>query len=239
MLIDTPAIILKAVRYSDTNSIVHAYTEQFGSTSYLVSRATGRRSGGLRALFLPLSLLHLTTDHRQNREVQRVREAAILHAPIRPSIDPVANAVALFMAELLDKILRIGEADPTLFSFLAQEIRRIEGVEGAHLASFHLHFMVALSWRLGIMPDTEQYRDGFVLVAEEGRFRHPIDKSETEQADASSFLYRMLTMPEGESVTISRNTRNRLLTLLLSYFDHYFPGIAQMRSPGVLQTLFI
>lgn len=238
MLTDTSAVVLKAVRYSDTNSIVHTYTERFGSTSYLVSRSSGRKSGGLRALFLPLSVVQITMDHRPNKDIQRVREATILHTPMRPSVDPVANAIALFVAELLDRILRSSDCDPQLFDFVTQEIRHIEGVDTQSLASFHLYFMAALSWRLGIMPDTEGYRHGDVLCCTEGKFRPPSGRQEAEQAEVSYHLYRLLTMPRQEPLTIDRHGRNSLLALLLRYFDHHFPGVSRLKSPSILQELF-
>ncbi|MDO4771847.1 DNA repair protein RecO [Porphyromonas sp.] len=238
MLTDTPAVVLKAVRYSDTNSIVHTYTEQFGSTSYLVSRSSGRKSGASRALFLPLSILQLTTDHRPNKDIQRIREATILHIPTRPSIDPVANAIALFIAELLDRILRAGERDPSLFQFISDEIRHMGHVDGQSLASFHLYFMGELSWRLGIMPDTEGYRQGDILCCNEGRFRPAMSRQEAELAEASYLFHQLLTVARREALSIGRDGRNKLLSLLLHYFDHHFPGIAHLKSPGVLQELF-
>lgn len=238
MLTDTSAVVLKAVRYSDTNSIVHTYTEQFGSTSYLVSRSSGRKSGGLRALFLPLSVVQITTDHRPNKDIQRIKEATILHTPMRPSVDPVANAIALFVAELLDRILRSSDCDPQLFAFVTSEIRRMEEVDAQSMASFHLYFLGALSWRLGIMPDVEGYRKGDILCCEEGRFRPAIGRQESERSEVSYLLHKMLTMPRQETLVIDRNGRNKLLALLLQYFDHHFPGVSQLKSPRILQELF-
>ena len=238
MLTDTSAVVLKAVRYSDTNSIVHTYTERFGSTSYLISRSSGHKSGGLRALFLPLSVVQITMDHRPNKDIQRIREASIVHTPMRPSVDPVANAIALFVAELLDRILRSSDCDPQLFAFVAEEIRRMEDIDARSMPSFHLYFLGALSWRLGIMPDVDGYRRGDVLSCEEGRFRPAIGRQETEYSEVSYLLHKLLTMPRQEILVIDRNGRNKLLALLLRYFDHHFPGVSRLKSPRILQELF-
>lgn len=239
MLIDTQAIVLKATRYSDTNSIVHTYTEQFGSTSYLVSRSSSRKSGGLRAMFLPLSIVNITTDHRPNKEIQRAKEVSILHLPTRPSVDPIANAIALFIAELLDKILRFIHFDSELFSFVAEEIRRMDSMDDRGMASFHLYFLGGLTWRLGIIPDTEDYRQGDILCCEEGRFRPPVGRHEAEWVEGAYYFHKILTTPSIESVEINRQGRNKTLKLILHYLDHHFSGLSQLKSPEVLQELFV
>lgn len=239
MLVDTPAIVLTAVQYSDSNSIVHAYTSLFGSVSYLVSRSVRRRSGGLRAMFIPLAQLHLTTEHRSTRDIQRVREATILHAPMRASVDPVANAISLFLADLLDKILRMGGSDAMLFQFVSTALVQLETVDRTTLASFHLRFMVELSAHLGILPDRQSYAPGDILAIDEGAFRAPITHAESEALAApSALLVSLLDDPEKALGLVCRDERNALLDLLLRYLDHYYPGTASLRSPSVLQTLF-
>ena len=70
MTTEIEAIVLTAVRFSDTAYMIHVYSDLFGSLSLRVSRPAGRKTaGGTRALFIPLSVIRTTIDYRSTREV--------------------------------------------------------------------------------------------------------------------------------------------------------------------------
>ncbi|MBP7488045.1 MAG: recombination protein O N-terminal domain-containing protein, partial [Parabacteroides sp.] len=73
MLYKTRGIVLHSIPYSDKYSIIYMYTEAFGRVSYLVARTRGKKSNISRALFIPLSVLEMEVDHKQNRDLHRIK----------------------------------------------------------------------------------------------------------------------------------------------------------------------
>ncbi|MDO5036493.1 MAG: recombination protein O N-terminal domain-containing protein [Porphyromonas sp.] len=240
MLIETEVLVLKGVRYSDTHSIVHTYSEDFGTLSFRVSHANSRRRrGGMRAFFIPLSLLRVSLDYRQNNDIHLPREVSIVHAPLRPTIDPHANAIALLITEVLSRVLRIHQSDTQLYNFIRGEVLRLETVSTAELPAFHLALLSGLCLHLGVMPSTEGYQEGYILQPQEGRFTPPISAEEHRRIPASALFYQFITSPTPELLPLNRHQRNDLLALLLHYLAHYYPSLEHLRSPDVLKRLFV
>lgn len=238
MLTETELIVLKSVRYSDNHSIVHTYSQSFGSLSLKVSHSARRKRGGMRAFFIPLSLIKTTLDYQEKREILIPREATLVHAPFRPTIDARANAIALFTTEVLGRVLRTEQSEPTLYNFLRKEILRLEEIPSDLLPSYHLTLLTGVTHHLGILPRTEEYREGYSLHFESGTFAYPITYAERANVASSALLYHFITESEPEKLPLNRIQRNDLLDLLLSYLSYYYPNLNNLKSPSILRTLF-
>lgn len=238
MLQETELIVLDAVRYSDTAAIVHTYSRAFGPLPLKVARTSRRKAGGTRPFFTPFSLLSVTLDFRPKKEIQTPWEARLVTCPSCVSTDPVANAVTLFLTEVLFRLLRNEEPDEALFALLKDEIAAIDGLSTSELANFHLVFLLKLLPTLGILPVLESYRQGYVLNFEEGRFFPAQNAAQRADAECSAMLFGMITAPEPYSYPLTRETRKAFLGFLTRYLSHHFPSVRDLRSPDVLSALF-
>lgn len=187
---------------------------------------------------MPLSILSVTLDYQTKREIFIPREYSIIHAPLSPSIDPVANAVALFTTELLHRILRSSGADPALYTFLKEQILAMDHLPRKELSSFHLVVITGLLHYLGILPQVEGYKMGYVLDNSEGQFRPTYNPEEQSLAEASYWLHTFITTPHPASIPMNREQRNNLLDLLLRHLTYHFPEVGTLRSPDILTQLF-
>ena len=77
------------------------YTEAFGRCSYVMTWPRGRSCKIPRSLFMPLSLLEIEDTHFPKRDLHRLTEAHACLPMSRIALDPVRNALALFLAEVL------------------------------------------------------------------------------------------------------------------------------------------
>ena len=239
MLVTTELIVLDAVRYSDTAAIVHTYSRDFGPLHLKVSRPSSRRrQGGARAFFSPLSLLEVTMDYRPKREVQTPLEARLEGCPGCVATDPGANAVALFLTELLFRLLRSEEPDKALFSLLRGEILSMDLLSSAELANFHLVLLTKMLPLLGVLPDLNGYREGYLLDFEEGRFYPPAGGHQRERIRVSGLFCRLMKEEAPLSVPLTREERGGLLDLLLGYLGTHFPSVQGLKSPAILPLLF-
>lgn len=240
MLTTTELITLKGVKYSDTSSIVHTFSESLGSLSFKISRTpSSRRRGGMGAFFMPLSILSVTIDYQTKREIFIPREISLIHAPLAPSIDPIANAITLFTTELLNRLLRSSGSDKELYRFLKEQIIKIDTLPNHELSSFHLVVIVGLLHYLGILPQAESFRAGYILDYSEGHFRPTYNSEEQLLAEPSQWLHTFITTSNPASIPMNREQRNALLELLLRHLTYHFPEVGTLRSPSILSQLFI
>lgn len=238
MLTTTELIILKGVKYSDTSSIVNTYSEQYGSLAFKISRTpTSRKRGGMGAFFMPLSILSVTFNYQTKREVFIPKEYSIIHTPKSPSIDPTANAVALFTVELLNRLLRSDGGDSGVYNYIKQRIQQLDNLPKQELSSFHLGTIVGILHYIGILPQIESYKPGYILDNSEGQFIQSFNKND-KKVSASKLLIDYIKTPNPEALPINKEERNTLLDLLLQYLTYHYPEIGNLHSPEILTQLF-
>ena len=186
MLYKTRGIVLHSIPYNDKYSIIYMYTESFGRVAYLVARTRGKKSNLSRALFMPLSVLEMEVDHKHNRDLHRVRETKSCFPINELSSHPVKNVLALFLSEVLFRVVKETEPDARLFEFLYQSVLLLE-LSDKGLANFHLVFLLRLLHYLGIFPNSESiaqnsYFDMLngVFIPEIPMHKHYLDKPESE-----------------------------------------------------------
>ena len=115
-------VVLRTIKYNDKNAIVRVYTDMHGVIAFLLPQGNGKVARQRRALFQPLSLVEIVADIRQGRDLYSIKEARCLHPLHSLHTDPVKNAVALFVTELLSAVIVEQERNPALFSFVAGSV---------------------------------------------------------------------------------------------------------------------
>ncbi len=234
-------VALRSVKYNDKNSIVRVYTDRYGLLSFLLPQNNGKTARQRRALFQPLSLVEIIADIRPNRDIHRIKEARCLEPLPNLHTDPVKNAVALFITELLSHVIVEQERNAALFAFIVGSVRLLDKAkEGT--ANFHICFLYNLGVFIGIEPDTSTYQPGMSFDMEAGTFvrgvplhRHFVDGEE------ASTVYQLtrITYANMHRYRFNREQRNRLLNLTLDYYRLHHASLGELRSPAVLADLFI
>lgn len=240
MLHTTRGIILHTQPYNDRYSIVHAYTEITGRTSYLVARSRVRRSKVSYTLFMPLSVLEMEVDHQYKRDLQRIKETKICYLQHSISSHPVKNVIALFIAEILYRTVRTKESDGQLFNFLYDSIRWLElSVDG--IANFHLVFLIHLVRYLGVFPNAENYRPGCFFDLLNGVFTSILPEHEHFLNEAESVIFYRLLRMNYENMTVysfSRQERLSIIIRILEYYRLHLSDFQEIKSLSVMQSLF-
>lgn len=236
----TRGIVLHNSAYSDIYSITLIYTEEFGMTSYLRAKPKSRKTRTPQSLFHALSVLDLDVEHRNLRDIQRIKEAKV-HIPlVSLLIDPVKSAICIFLAELIGKTVRETQPNKSLFDFLLQSVQVLELTDKS-CANFHLVFMVILSRFLGFYPDDSDYKEGTFFDMQNGVFvnSQPLHPRFLNPGD-SRFFYNLLRI-KYENMTAFKLTgieRKAIITAILEYYRlhlTHFPGI---KSLEVLHEVF-
>ncbi|MDE6109596.1 MAG: DNA repair protein RecO C-terminal domain-containing protein [Muribaculaceae bacterium] len=236
-------LCLRLVRHDDASSILTAWSAERGRVAVSIPAGAGREAQRRRALAAPLALVEGVVVSRPGREVLRLRDMRPWAVTSSVRSHPVKAAVALFLADVLEGVLRTTVADEQLSRFLFDAVQLLEGLtRPAAVANFHLWFLRALATFTGIAPDFGSWRPGRVFDMAEAVFRAtpPLHGRylDPEQAAAVHILGRLTPANMGR-LRLNRDTRRRLLEGILEYYAlHGALPAGASRSLAVLRTLF-
>ena len=199
----------------------------------------GKRSPVKANLLRQLSLLEMEVDFKQGRELQRVREVKNSSPFISIPYEIAKSSQALFLAELLQKVLREEESRPELFEFLFHSIQVLDLMEDG-VANFHLFFILHLTRYLGFAPTQNFSQSNRFFDLAGGAFvasqpEHPWFLHEVESQIISKFLeinYNNLA-----SLKVDRLQRNILLSSILDYYGLHLGSRLHIKSLEVLKEI--
>jgi len=186
-----------------------------------------------------LSMLEMDVYHVPGKSIQRIKDMRTMYQFTGIPIDPVKNAVALFIAEILFRTLWQTEPDENVFLFLENSIQQLDCCETG-ISNFHLIFLLKLTRYLGFEPnhDEESFRyfdlmNGVFLKEKplHSHFLMPEDATDFEVLLHSDYtnMYQL---------NFSRMKRQKLLESLVEYYRLHIPDFHGLNSLAVLQSLF-
>jgi DNA repair protein RecO (recombination protein O) len=240
MYFKSKAIVLNQIKYSDTSIITTLYTDVFGRQSFLVQGAYRKKSKLPAIFFQPLTLLEIEVSISPKRDLQRIKDAAILHPFHAIPFQPDKGAIALFLSEIFYKTLREEEGNPAMFEFLENAIQFMDRMEHG-VANFHLWLMLHFSKYLGFFPIDNFSNVNCVFDLQNGRFYNPalISVSNAER-DLAQWIHQLITLsPENiPSLELNHRLRNDIISLLIEYYHIHLGHLGPIKSLPVLQGVF-
>lgn len=234
-------VVLGTIKYSDKHNIVHIYTDVHGRMAFAVPLGNTHGSRRRNALLMPLSLVEMEGRVMPGRELATMRDLRSLQPLIDIHTDPVKNAVALFMGELLSHCIVEQERNETLFSFIEHSVLTLE-TQQRGVANFHICFLYRLGEHLGIQPDIETYQPGAWFDMDGGVFSlHPAGVQHLMRPDEAAVIKLISRMSYSNLhlFRFNREQRNQVLDTILAYLRLHNSTLGTLRSPDVLKQLFV
>ncbi len=221
--------------------IVHIFTREYGRRSYITS--PGGASPGhrvRRGLFQPLSILEF--DGFSTRGELHHIEGPIIAQPLSEiPFDIVKSTIALFLSELLYRLIKEGEADPGLYDFVEGSITTLDGLDSSVAANFHLWFLVQLTHYLGYSPQ-DNYAEGHALDYRAGLYISSDELPHTLlMAPREAKLFYELTHATPAQLpdfALAREQRTTLLTALIDLYGFHTEAIYSVNSLRILSEIF-
>ena len=239
MLQKTRGIVLHSIKYGESGLITTIYTEGFGRMSFILQGIHGKKSSVKANLLRQLSLLEMEVDFKQGRELQRVRELKIGTPFIALPYEIAKSSQAMFLSELLHKVLREEESRPELFEFLYHSIQVLDLMEEG-IANFHLIFLLQLTRYLGFAP-TNNYsvsNNYFDMMA--GKFTvFPPEHPWFVKSPESGLLSQLfgLNYKSAAEFKPDQSFRQNILTLILEYYGLHIGNKLNIKSLEVLRLI--
>ncbi|MFS4415849.1 DNA repair protein RecO [Maribacter sp. 2307ULW6-5] len=238
MQVTTKAIVFSALKYGDTSLVVKAFTATHGVMSYLLQGVLTAKKGKVKpAYFQPLAQLELVANHRNNANLQRIREARVHYHYQTLHTDMAKNALTLFLAEMLRNSIHEEEANPALFQYLETALQWFDGE--SKTANFHIAFLLTLTKYLGFYPDAKNREWAYFDLLEGGFVASPT-LNPLLQGQVLQHFKRFLGTPFEalDSIKMNRTERQELLLQMINYFELHLQGFKKPRSLGVLHDVF-
>ena len=233
-------IVLSAVRHSDRTLAVSVYTSTRGRLSLAVSTGSGKSARRIAALTMPLAQIEFECNLSANRELLRPRGIAFAYSYRDLYFSPVKNAIGIFLAEFLTKLLREAEPDRLIFRFISRSLIVLDTLGGSP-ANFHLTFLASLATFMGVAPDLETYTPGSLFDMRAGIYSrlHPGHKDILLGENARiPLLLSRLNYANMHRLRLNRTQREAILSGMLRYWSIHFPGLGTLHSAEVLSSLF-
>lgn len=236
----TQAIVLHTIKYGDKSLVAYMLTDAFGRTTYMVQGVKSSRGRGSKlSLLQPSFILDVDGFETHHSTMHRIREASLLVPLQQIPFDVRKSTIALFIAEVLYRLIREEEANARLFDFAKNSIIALDAMDDG-VANFHLWFLVQLSAFLGFYPANECPDEGCFDIVE-GGFTSiaPQHRMVFDRAN-SALLWTMMNCDVSQlgQVQLSRKSRSEFLAMLLGYFDYHLETSSRIESLRILREVF-
>ncbi len=239
MLIKTRGIVFRAIKYSETSLIVDMYTEEKGLRKYIISGVRSTKARTRASLLQVMSLVDLVAYHRDDRDLNRLRE-------IRPALvyrnlpfDVRRSAVGQFMVEVARKTIREAEENRALFNFLFSTFEFID-TSDLPVSNLHLHFLVELSTFLGFVPGGDATSGTPFFDLREGIFVARVPDHPHYLDEVNSLLLHELLHTDRQhchQLRLTTAQRRALLQHLLDYYRHHIEHFPVIHAHQILQEV--
>lgn len=234
-------IALRTIKYSDSRSILSAWSAERGYVSFAMPAGKGREAGRRRALTMPLAAFEGVCDIRGDRDVMFIRDLKPMHVGMAMISDPAKLAMALFLAEVFEKLLRNSQHDDALSLIIFDTVDALNRTNPRGVANFALWTLYRLTVPLGIEPDMSDWRPHALFDIEAARWRMSLSTAGTSFGGDEAKAIRMLSRLNRENIErlrMTRDTRRAMLEGLLRYYDLHFCKITPLHSLDVVSELF-
>ena len=233
-------IVLHTLKYGDSSMVAYLLTDIGGRRSYMVQGVRSRSGRGSKlALFQPMFPVEFEGLESPRQQMDRFKEVRAGFVLQSLPFDVRKSTMALFMAEVLYRLVRESEPNEPLFDFVWGSAEALDAMDDG-VSNFHLWFLANLSRLLGYRPGND-YTPGAWFDIREGSFtplRPP--HGEVLSADDARILHDLLECDVRYIAEIGLNRRQRVayLDALLVYYGYHLDAIHAVQSVRILQEVF-
>lgn len=240
MIEKTRAIVLRSIKYGESQLIIDFFTESHGRLSFLTRLPKSGKGKVKRQYFQPLMLLNIEFDYRPQKDLQRLSDIGLSVPLMGIPFSPLKISLSLFLAEFLYYATRAEQHNQALFEFLYHSVLWLDGASGS-IANFHIVFLIRLTLFLGVAPNVEIIGRGRYFDLKEGCYvdKVPLHTYYLSATDSERLLgllrLRYQTM---NLYPMSRSERNHCVEVIVDYYRLHVPGFPEMKSLPILKGLF-
>ena len=240
MLVKIEAIVLKNTILGDQKMIVELFTDKLGCVSVITHFSSSVKGKLKKQLFVPLSILDVEIDYKENSSLQKLKNATINTPYTDIPFDSYKLSISFFISEVTFFAVRGENENKPLFDFITNSLMWLDA-KTSSCPNFHLVYMMGLVSYLGFMPNLDDYHDGDLFDFRNACF-DSCQNGHTDylNAEESAKLVSLARMNYSTMhvFKMSHNDRNRIVEVLLTFYRLHIPGFPEIKSLDILKQLF-
>lgn len=236
MLIKTSAIVLSSLKYGDSGKIVKLYTESSGVQSFIV-KSVYAKNNRKNSLLIPLNSLEIVFEDKSKPSLHHFKEISQSHHYQSLYQHPAKTSIVLFLAEVLNAVLKEEEANVRLFRFIQNSFLEFDQKQNS-FADFHVWFLTNLTQFLGFYPHLENSSQYFDLTngISTNEIPNGIFISESNLLNFEKILsLDFFAQTENQ---FNQNQRKSILSTLMKYYELHISDFRHPKSLDVLRLVF-
>ena len=233
----TKGIVLHTIKYSETSVIAKIYTEKLGLVSYIIKGVRSAKSTSKAALLQPLTLLEMEVSHRENKQLQYIKEFRRDYVYRSIPFDTLKSTIAIFLLELITKSIREQEQNNEMFEFIYESLCVLDQSESLN-PDFHLLFLVHFTRHLGFVPHANFSEKNPFFEMTEGVFIPQQSELNVMSRSESKLLSDLIAANpfSPAPLKITRQERKQMMTNLIRYYQFHLENFS-LRSPEILEEI--
>ena len=240
MFVKTKGITLNSFRYTDNKLISHIFTRKLGKTGFLIYVGKSKKSSKKASVFNSLNFVDIEFNHKENTNLQTIKEAGIYYMYHSIPYNDIKRTVALFLAEILSKILHSEAENEELYEFIERSFQYYDLQEEKY-SNFHLWFLLQLSKYLGfgLSYSNSPGSNYFDLV--EGVFSEfkPIQNKYLEPEIVHYWKELLQTgLTDYHLINIKRDKRIDILNKIVEFYTYRFSELSGLKSLTIMKEIF-
>ena len=227
----TSGICLHYHKYSDSSVVAKIFTEKFGLKSFVLKGVRSKKSKNKLNLLQSLNIVQLEVTNNSKRQLQYVKEVNKSDNFSPNILDMNKRFIALFISEVLLKVLVDSEKSDSIYSFILDSIFMINE-KGNLSKNFSILFLIKLSSYLGFYPNPE-YCERKYFNLETGEFSNQLSYYCLSEKNKKYFTLLLNNI----EVDIPYKNRKELLKSLQKYYSLHHYNIDNLKSYAVIESL--
>ncbi|MCL2074676.1 MAG: DNA repair protein RecO [Marinilabiliaceae bacterium] len=240
MLYKTDGIVLDHTLFGETSAIIHVFTREFGTKSYMVNGILGTKKRDKIILLHPLNILELEVYNKENSEIQRIKEFKLKRQQEHIPFSQERRAQTFFLTDFLSNILRNENSNKPLYDFIYDAVLFLDS-ENVGIENYHLYFLFQMTFFLGFSPDAKNAAIYPFFDLNEGSFvsKEPIHNSFLDIDETKLFSrFFFIKLENLSQLAKNVNERKILLKTIVALYKFHFPNKLKLKSLDVLGQLF-
>lgn len=242
MNINTPALILKTVKYGDTSLICQVLAEDLGLFSVIVKGVrTPKKSNQHANLLFPGALLNISFENHPQRQLQYLKEFSPLRNEHTTEETVLKNCIRMFCVEVLGHLVQEGHEQNELLDFYQSFSNYLYQQPDATVSNAPLFFLIQSGKIAGYFVNAETDRNTqpyFSLIT--GNFSKSPDGLTDLNAAESQVLDTFLKTEKIKNaleINISNAFRRKLMQAYLAFLQYHTAGFKEIKCLSVLQVI--
>lgn len=232
-------VILKKIKYSDSQNIVQVFCRNRGYQSFILSINKKGKNRSVNHLLQPLFIVNIEFYSKHGNAMGRIHNIEPDYVFQSIPFNAYKTTVGFFIADFLQHAVKFESNPSEIFEYLTTAIKYYDQLETGYY-DFHLVFLIRISRFLGFLPERNSENLPYFDLMEGSFISHkPVHnlyfdeelcKSFSLALDNSAGFYKPLE--------ISNQARRELLSGIMNYFRFHHQMFKNMESYHILNEVY-